>query len=283
MIRSFGVLDSRRVGKSLLRFKITGEDSFVRFKSMTVPGEALPKASTSLNVVEKKKRAKKPRKKNTMNVESEASSQQQTPFPVRLGERRLRKVKYQQRQLSPADFLLSTAENSRFTRSVWIERLEQSSSSSGRIEIVTTSQPAIVNQFHDREFSVDNSQSFRIQIQPLLVLDLNGILCHRIRRYKEPADACPTSYRKTLFHVAGTPVIPRPDVTDFLQFLDRHFCLALWTSAKRKTATALVRELVPPQIAERLLFIWGQNRCRVIESDYSSDGANFEKNLAQVW
>jgi hypothetical protein len=115
-----------------------------------------------------------------------------------------------------------------------------------------------------------------IRVQPLIVLDLNGILCHRIRkneivtasttRKKKTASCCyhhHHDYRPVAFDIANTPVIPRTDITRFVRYMDQHFCLAVWTSAKSKTAKALVNQLFPPDIASRLLFIWDQKDCDV--------------------
>ena len=144
----------------------------------------------------------------------------------------------------------------------------------------------------------------RIVTQPLLVLDLNGILCHRVRKHKEPPAWAQIPYRAAQSHIAGTPVIGRPHLESFLHYLDAHFCLAVWTSAKSKTAKGLVEALVPPAIRERLLFVWGQNKCQEVPvlpassqlitattqtttmTENSSSNNNnmvFEKDLTKVW
>jgi len=143
----------------------------------------------------------------------------------------------------------------------------------------------------------------RIYIKPLFVLDLNGILCHRIRRNNLnnlPGDGGPderrtpsppwSAYRPTTGpRIATTPVVPRPHLDSFLEFLDRHFCLAVWTSGKAKTARALVRALVPQPIADRLLFVWAQHHCQVVEPPSSSSSplhpsqVVYKKDLSRVW
>jgi hypothetical protein len=238
---------------------------------------------------ENQPKKKKPRhkKKDKIIVADDSNHNHASPVcsgpDSRPGKKRLRKMKYQQEQLSPVEFLPHCAENARFTGSISMKRLndlDRSSEASSRIQIVTTCLP--VSEDPDDKNS-DDAKSLRIQIKPLLVLDLNGVLCHRIRLHKEPTDApYPSSYRPILDYVANTDIIPRPDVASILQFLDQHFCLALWTSAKPKTAKLLVQALVPPEIANRLLFVWGQDRCRVVASN-ESVGPTFEKDLAQVW
>ena len=49
-----------------------------------------------------------------------------------------------------------------------------------------------------------------------------------------------------------------------------------------------MRALVPPDIAHRLLFVWGQDRCRVIRDQKTAEGSVdgqpiFEKDLALAW
>lgn len=116
-----------------------------------------------------------------------------------------------------------------------------------------------------------------IHVQPLLILDLNGILCHRIRH-----PASPSSYRPSAAHIANTPVIARVDLVPFLTFLDAHFTLAVWTSAKNKTAKQLVSLLFPIPVKERLLFIWGQQKCDAI-SIQGKEEPLFQKPLSRVW
>ena len=66
-------------------------------------------------------------------------------------------------------------------------------------------------------------EAITIVRKPLLICDINGILCHRVR-----ADHYPNiPYRESTKKVSGTPVIPRPGLDDFLEFLARHFWYVL--------------------------------------------------------
>jgi len=117
-----------------------------------------------------------------------------------------------------------------------------------------------------------------IHVKPLLVLDLNGILCRRLRAREIPAQLQNISslfstdknqtihqyYRTPITSIARTPIIARTDLEQFLPFLDEYFTLAVWTSAKLLTAKSLVKTLIPDDIRRRLLFIWGQDRCESI-------------------
>lgn len=170
-----------------------------------------------------------------------------------------------------------------------------------------------------------------IYVKPLIILDLNGILCRRMRgdtrdpfhdrilplpnitigHETEETDRRNTKtsnrnlYRPSCAFVAGTPIISRTDLQQLLEYLNTYFTLAVWTSAKLKTAKLIVKELFPIDVSQRLLFIWGQNRCerktndkhnlesRIqedIKDDVSNSSSNvhpkdtlFIKSLAKVW
>jgi len=118
-----------------------------------------------------------------------------------------------------------------------------------------------------------------IHVKPLLVLDLNGVLCHRIRKTRE--DMYPhLVYRPSPVCVASTRIVPRTNLVHFLTFLDTHFTLAVWTSAKGKTAKQLVSLLIPDKISKKLLFIWAQNQCNIVPAGVESI---FVKNLEKAW
>jgi hypothetical protein len=104
-----------------------------------------------------------------------------------------------------------------------------------------------------------------VHVKPLIVLDLNGILCHRVRRTNKATTPSKSSiFRPSCGNISNTDVIPRSDLHDFLTLLHENFCLAVWTSATRKTAKLLVQALFPDEIRERLLFIWHRNYCSLV-------------------
>jgi hypothetical protein len=86
-----------------------------------------------------------------------------------------------------------------------------------------------------------------VYVQPLVVLDLNGILCHRIRSHHHDSTPRPW-FRPTIGRIANTGIVPRTDLSRFLTMLDSNFTLAVWTSAKRKTALDLVEMLFPSEV-----------------------------------
>ena len=165
------------------------------------------------------------------------------------------------------------AHKSSFTGSVVCRyAAQQNAAAVERLQIITSS--AELERPLPRP---DPPQSLNIYVQPLLVLDINGILCHRIRTHREPPHV---SYRPSLGTVVKTPVIPRPQLVSFLQYLQQHFCVAIWTSAKAKTANLLIQKLLPTHISQRLLFCWGQDKCR---AKTCLADVVWEKDLASVW
>ena len=128
------------------------------------------------------------------------------------------------------------------------------------------------------------TSTLTIQVQPLLILDLNGILCHRSRLRKEPLGV---TLRPAVGPViAHTPLIPRPHWISWLTWLDRYFCLAVWTSAKAMTAHQLLKALVPARLRQRLLFVWTQNDCTPRQNEDPKDDYDhivYEKHLSKVW
>lgn len=87
--------------------------------------------------------------------------------------------------------------------------------------------------------------------KPLLVLDVNGILCRRVRRRDDDEVV---AYRSSLGHVALTDIVPRTDLNQFLLLLDSHFTLAVWSSAKQKTLKKLIQMLFPLEVCVFKIF-----------------------------
>lgn len=192
------------------------------------------------------------------------------------------------------DRIFSVGKDAMRTRSVLViqptkrrhsKKQKQEEDPNHRAIRVTTSSTFPINE--TRDFA---STEVRINVKPLIVLDLNGILCFRIRRQLKFADQEVNTiypYRPQLGpDIAQTPIIPRPDVASFLEYLDQHFCLAIWTSARAKTANELIKILVPEPVRDRLLFVWSQTQCegslQTPDSSIPSDMV-YRKNLDAVW
>lgn len=107
-----------------------------------------------------------------------------------------------------------------------------------------------------------------VHVKPLVVLDLNGILCHRVRTKNTNKQSI---FRPSVGNISHTEIIPRSDLHEFLTLLHTKFCLAVWTSATRKTARVLVRMLFPDEVRERLIFVWHRNFCNLVDTSDNLD------------
>ena len=119
-----------------------------------------------------------------------------------------------------------------------------------------------------------------IYIKPLIVLDLNGILCHRVRDNQTVItnnNSTSTRRRTSVGRIANTEIIPRSDLLQFLQYLHQHFALAVWTSATAKTAKALVKMMFPEDVRMSLLFIWHRGHCNLVKRDQMENGGKKKK------
>lgn len=188
------------------------------------------------------------------------------------GQRRLRKMNFLRKELSTKDYLPLCAFNATFTGSVWLpENLEPEDRVQKYREIAVCSTAGQ----NEPPCFINPSMPLAITVHPLLILDINGILCVRSR---DQADL--EKLRPSIGQIAQTPIIPRPDLFDFLRFLDANFCLAIWTSAKSKTARKLVSALVPKDIERKFLFVWAQHNCT---AETATEGTVFKKDLQKVW
>lgn len=163
------------------------------------------------------------------------------------------------------------------------------SETNSSIAVVRTVSSSLFQQLEQDDSSLPSFPSLAVPIiiltKPLLICDVNGFLCHRVRG--DPYPDIP--FRESAKKVSGTFVIPRPGLDDFWEFLSLHFCLAIWTSAQPKNAQALVKALIPDHIQSKLIFVWGQSQCRMIQAqDDEGDSiderdAVFTKSLNKVY
>lgn len=94
----------------------------------------------------------------------------------------------------------------------------------------------------------------------VVVLDLNGVL---VRREPQSGKG-PSSHVKPLMTIARTRVYLRPHAIEFLEWVMGRFNVAIWTSARKDTALAIVRALkLAGAPMDRLTFLWCQDRCDI--------------------
>ncbi len=101
---------------------------------------------------------------------------------------------------------------------------------------------------------VPSSPAFALSSKPkvgdwLLILDLDETLIH----------ACDPSPSREGFRVGPYMVLERPGARAFLRWAHRYFQLAIWTTASRGYAHAILRQLCGEDLP--FVFIWCRERC----------------------
>ncbi len=104
----------------------------------------------------------------------------------------------------------------------------------------------------------------------LVILDLDETLVH--------VPDHPLSRRRD-FEVHGHAGYARPHLTEFLDGLRRRYDVAIWTSADRAYAEAIVAEIVPRH--HDLAFLWSREHCTE-HFDQQSNGRTTIKTLQRV-
>lgn len=112
----------------------------------------------------------------------------------------------------------------------------------------------LVQKKQEEDLLLNPAKRSRIDTRhKLLILDLNGVLLYRNKR------SC----------------LVRPHAVQFLQLMQQHYTLAIWSSCQLATAKKLVQKITGNYSFE-FLFIWGQSKCTV-------EGRKYLKDLSMVW
>jgi hypothetical protein len=131
------------------------------------------------------------------------------------------------------------------------------------------------------------------QIKRLIILDLNGLLIHRV--YKDEYFKCKRLFEEqyNLGHLArperkgSFAVWLRPNVKEFITWLMEHFHVAIWSSVLHHNIAPIVETLLPEEHERsRLLFWWNQEHCLCEDDPTATDpkkSKSFYKNLTSVW
>ncbi|CAF1048910.1 unnamed protein product [Rotaria magnacalcarata] len=130
-------------------------------------------------------------------------------------------------------------------------------------------------------------------IKRLIVLDLNGLLIHRV--HKSLYVKCKPMFKEQ-YDIGNLPeAVPkgnfavwlRPNVKQFLMWLMDRFHVAIWSSVLYHNIAPIVEILLPDEHdRSRLLFWWNQEHCFSEEDPAAKDPTNskvFFKRLTSVW
>ena len=107
-------------------------------------------------------------------------------------------------------------------------------------EVVTTTSfstkaaVSVPSDSSQADVSIPPSVRAIIHVKPLIILDVNGILCHRLRHKPQGLQSAShgrskriITFRQSIGHVANTDIVPRSDLHQFLTSLNNSFSLAV--------------------------------------------------------
>lgn len=92
--------------------------------------------------------------------------------------------------------------------------------------------------------------------KPLVVLDLNGVLIHRVHE-----SFLKNKNKSTFVTPNGYHVFVRPYVKGFLTFLFKHFDVAVWTCMNKQNANFVLERLLTRTQKNLLKFVYTQKEC----------------------
>jgi hypothetical protein len=131
------------------------------------------------------------------------------------------------------------------------------------------------------------------KIKRLIILDLNGLLIHRL--YKDDyfkskplfQDQYQNGHLEQAERKGNFAVWFRPNIKEFLSWLMDHFHVAIWSSVLQHNIAPIVETILPDEHErDRLLFWWNQEHCYVEDDPTASDpkkSKSFFKRLTTVW
>ncbi|CAF0743332.1 unnamed protein product [Didymodactylos carnosus] len=130
------------------------------------------------------------------------------------------------------------------------------------------------------------------KIKRLLILDLNGILVHRVykKEYYKYQDLFKNEYRNGTIerplYKGNFAIWLRPGVKEFLQWCLDHFHIGIWSSVRKENMVPLIEALLPNESDHsNLLFYWWQDMCLMEKNDDKNEktSTSFYKCLERVW
>ena len=92
--------------------------------------------------------------------------------------------------------------------------------------------------------------------RPLVVLDINGVLIHRVHKSN-----LKNNKKSTFVTPNGYHVFVRPNAKGFLTFLFKHFDVAVWTCMNKQNAQFVLERLMTRKQKDSLKFVYTQKEC----------------------
>lgn len=116
----------------------------------------------------------------------------------------------------------------------------------------------------------------------LLILDLNGLLCHR-KHVSELHEGIPESVIAHAQRRGNQFVWARPHVDEFLRYCVDRFDVGLWSSATQQRLMEFLPAVVAEDVYARLAFVWSQDQCDLEEGAGGNPITIWKKNLSRVY
>ena len=101
----------------------------------------------------------------------------------------------------------------------------------------------------------------------LLILDLNGTLCHVERITKNNSNQHIAADKKV--HLPRYNIYKRPHLRKFLLYEFKQFHIAVWTTREKRNMHEVIDNLFTPEQKSKLVFTWARDKCEILE-DHSS-------------
>ena len=121
---------------------------------------------------------------------------------------------------------------------------------------------------------VDNRPRVR---RRLLILDMNGLLCHR--KHVTELKGIPFNTVARAEKRGNQFIWKRPYVDEFLEYCVDRFDVAIWSSATKTRLMEFLPAVVRENIYNQLAFVWAQDKCDQDEHDHRV----WKKNLQRVY
>lgn len=146
----------------------------------------------------------------------------------------------------------------------------------------------------DREESVTDAKIPKCKFlhipRRLIILDMNGVLLHRnyVGSKNENSDdkKLIKNHQKTCEKIGNFQVTLRPNLRGFIDYLFRHFDVAIWSSASLLNINPTLEYALGKERCSKFLFIWSQNECIGIKNTNNDDirrSILLTKPIARVW
>jgi len=116
----------------------------------------------------------------------------------------------------------------------------------------------------------------------LIILDLNGILVHRVFEKDRSKDQMNGVNGKDCVREGNFIIRKRPGCDEFLDSIFARAEVGIWSSAMKHNVIPMAKYIMGDHYKD-LLFIWDKDDCEKIKAVVEGEQPTFAKNLRTVW